>query len=601
MLEAGDWKLRPVTFRTRLFLTSLVTAAVTLGVATALMSWSVRRSLGEQIERGLVNEARLAAETLSHRRAGTPAELDAEADAIGRLVSARVTFIAPDGAVVGDSGLTADELRGIDNHAARAEVQQARTEGLGVARRRSATVDVDMLYVAVPVHNPEAPGLSEVRLALPLTQIRDQLAAVRRVALIAGGAALLAALGLAWIASALLSRRVRAIAAVAERYASGDFSQPVRDYGNDEISTVARVLDDSVRELRSRISQVDADRARMEAILGGMIEGVLVVNEHGRVQLVNDAARRMLKLQESADQRHYLEIVRQPDIAAQIGAALQGSPSPGLELTLPLEPGSIYIARSSPVRSAAAHGAVVVLHDITDLRRADQIRRDFVANVSHELRTPLTAVRGYVEALLDSEGEIDAAEAHRFLETIARHTLRMERLVRDLLRLARLDAGQEPLERVPCSVSSLFDGIEAELSSVIDARGQTIVREFADDAGTVIGDPAKLHDALRNLLENATNYATENGRIVLASARRDGRILLTVSDDGPGIPERDLPRVFERFYRVDKARSRAARDPGGTGLGLAIVKHLVGLHGGTVTAANRPQGGAIFTVELPGT
>jgi signal transduction histidine kinase len=177
----------------------------------------------------------------------------------------------------------------------------------------------------------------------------------------------------------------------------------------------------------------------------------------------------------------------------------------------------------------------------------------------------------------------------------------MERLVRDLLRLARLDAGQEPLERVPCSVSSLFDGIEAELSSVIDARGQTIVREFADDAGTVIGDPAKLHDALRNLLENATNYATENGRIVLASARRDGRILLTVSDDGPGIPERDLPRVFERFYRVDKARSRAARDPGGTGLGLAIVKHLVGLHGGTVTAANRPQGGAIFTVELPGT
>jgi two-component system, OmpR family, phosphate regulon sensor histidine kinase PhoR len=370
-----------VTFRSRLFLTSLVAAALTLGVATTLMSWSIRRSLGQQIERGLVSEARLAAETLSHRRAGTPAELDAEADAIGRLISARVTFIAPDGSVVGDSGLTTDELREAENHAARPEVQQARTEGLGIARRRSATVDVDMLYVAVPVHNAQAPGLSEVRLALPLTQIRDQLAAVRRVAFIAGGVALLAALGLAWIASALLSRRVRLVAAVAERYASGDFSQPARDYGTDEIATVARVLDDSIRELDSRISQVNADRARMEAILAGMIEGVLVVNEHGRVQLVNDAARRMLKLQAAAEDRHYLEILRQPDIAAQIGAALTGAPSPGVELTLPLEPGSTHVARSSPVRSAAGHGAVVVLHDITDLRRADQIRRDFVANV----------------------------------------------------------------------------------------------------------------------------------------------------------------------------------------------------------------------------
>jgi two-component system phosphate regulon sensor histidine kinase PhoR len=210
----------------------------------------------------------------------------------------------------------------------------------------------------------------------------------------------------------------------------------------------------------------------------------------------------------------------------------------------------------------------------------------------------LTAVRGYVEALLD--GVTDPADERRFLETIARHAFRMERLVRDLLRLARLDAGQEPVDKVACPIDSLFTGVIADVSSELDARSQRVVQQVDPEATVVIGDPAKLHDALRNLLHNATNYAPEGSEIVLASARRDHRIVLSVADSGPGIPESDLPRIFERFYRVDKARSRHTRDPGGTGLGLAIVKHLVGLHGGKVAAANRPEGGAVFTLEIPG-
>jgi two-component system phosphate regulon sensor histidine kinase PhoR len=585
-------------FRTRLFLTSLLAAAVTLLVATLLMSWSLRRSLGEQIERALVSEAQLAAETLSHRRAATPEELDAEADALGRLVSARVTFIAGDGSVVGDSELGPEELRAVENHANRPEVQQARAEGLGRSRRYSTTIQTDMLYVAVAVNNPDAPGPAAVRLALPLTAIAEQLAEVRRLALVAFAVALLAAAALAWSASALLSRRVRAIADVAGRYAAGDLSRPARDYGADEIGTVARVLDRSVRELSQRVAELDADRARMEAILGGMSEGVLVVNQEGRLQLVNAAARRMLKLQDAPEERHYLELIRHPEIASQIGAALGGTHSDGRELSLPRQPDSVFIARSAPIRSATARGAVLVLHDITTLRHADRVRRDFVANVSHELRTPLTAVRGYVEALLD--GDVGSEEARRFLETIARHTLRMERLVRDLLRLARLDAGQETLEQVPCSVAALFDGVLGELAQQIEQREQTVTQQIAPDAETVVGDPAKLHDALRNLVENATNYAPEQGRITLGSLRRDGRIVLTVADNGPGIPQEDLPRVFERFYRVDKARARGTRDPGGTGLGLSIAKHLVGLHGGDLRAANAPGGGALFTVELQG-
>ncbi|HVH57296.1 MAG TPA: ATP-binding protein, partial [Vicinamibacterales bacterium] len=395
------------------------------------------------------------------------------------------------------------------------------------------------------------------------------------------------------IARRVTLRRSRDATHAAERYAAGDFSRPTRVHGKDEIGVVARVLDETVRELGLRA----ADRALVEAILAGMVEAVLVVNEYGRLQLVNAAARRMLRIADAPEGRHYLEIVRHPVIAAQIGYALNGEVSEGREFQVPLAPGATFVARSAPVTAASMRGAVLVIHDISDLRRADQIRRDFVANVSHELRTPLTAVRGYVEALMD--GVTDPAQANRFLTTIARHTFRMERLVQDLLRLARLDAGQEMLERVPCNVAALFDAIEADLADRLEERRQSVVRHVAPDATAVLADPAKLQDALRNLLENASNYAPEASTITLGAGRQGDRVAITVSDEGPGIPEEDLTRVFERFYRVDKARSRGANDRGGTGLGLAIVKHLVELHGGRITAGNRPTGGAVLTAELP--
>jgi two-component system phosphate regulon sensor histidine kinase PhoR len=587
-----------MNFRTRLFVASLLASAVTLLVGAALVSWSVQRIVDGRIERSLIDEARLASETLSHRQAATPAELDAEADALGRLIAARVTFVARDGTVVGDSEVSTEDLATLENHGARPEILQARRDGVGIARRYSATLKTQMLYAAVEVHGSATTPLSEVRLAMPLTEISEQIAGVRRSSLVAMGIGLLAALGVAWGASSLLSRRVRAIAEMAERYAAGDPTPSRIDYGTDEIGVVARLLDDSIREIGNRVTQRETDRARLEAILNGMSEGVLVMTPQGRLQFVNGAARRMLKVEDAPEGHHYLEIARHPDIAGEINAALHGLSGGGRELTLGGDSGTTFIARGAPVASGAGRGAVLVLHDITELRKADRIRRDFVANVSHELRTPLTAVRGYVEALLD--GVPDTSDARRFLETIARHTFRMERLVRDLLRLARLDAGQEPLDRAECPIDSLFHAVVTDVSSELDARSQRVVQHVDPDAAVVSGDPAKLHDALRNLLHNATSYAPEGSEIILTSSRRDGRVVLTVADAGPGIPETDLPRVFERFYRVDKARSRNTRDPGGTGLGLAIVKHLVGLHGGKVAVANRPQGGAVFTIELPG-
>jgi two-component system phosphate regulon sensor histidine kinase PhoR len=257
------------------------------------------------------------------------------------------------------------------------------------------------------------------------------------------------------------------------------------------------------------------------------------------------------------------------------------------------DPSRTCVSRAAPAGEPEG-GAILVLHDISDLRRADRVRRDFVANVSHELRTPLTAIRGYVEALLDDPPAPD--ESRRFLEIIARHTTRMERLVKDLLRLARLDAGQETPDMVECDLSAVLQAVIAELAAHIDQRRSQVEVRLAPDARTLVSDPARLHDALRNLLENAVNYAPEGGRVIVESERQPQAVVLRVLDNGPGIPAADLTRVFERFYRVEKSRSRA---PGGTGIGLAIVKHLVELLGGTVTAGSRAEGGAVFTVRLP--
>jgi signal transduction histidine kinase len=224
----------------------------------------------------------------------------------------------------------------------------------------------------------------------------------------------------------------------------------------------------------------------------------------------------------------------------------------------------------------------------------DRVRRDFVANVSHELRTPLTAVRGYVEALM--EEPTSPQQRRKFLEVIDRHTGRMERLVRDLLRLARLDAQQETAELHPVDVASLFRSVSSDLSDRIEQQKIHIEVQVGPGAAVIEADPTKMHDALRNLIENAVNYSAEGGRVALEARVEDGRVLLTVGDDGPGVPEADLGRVFERFYRVDKSRTR---DPGGTGLGLSIVRHLVELHGGRVYAENRREGGALFTIALP--
>jgi len=587
------------SFQTKFFFAAIAAAILALAVAGVLFATTVRGQLDVRIESTLVAEARVAAELLSRATMpGSVEDLDAEADRIGGLLGARVTFITADGRVVGDSSETLEGIAGMDNHAGRPEVVEARAKGIGRARRYSATLKTEMLYVAVPVSHP---SLAIVRVALPLTDVRTQLQTVLTATLTALGLALLGAASIAWFFSARIGKRVRVIAGVAERYRAGDLTPPQLGYGNDELGAVARALDDSVQDVGRRLSEQARDRSRMEAILAGMVEGVIVVDAQGRLQLVNEAARHMLRISDPAIGRPYLETIRLPAIAELVAATLGGRRPDLVQFSPPRDDSRTIIARATAAAptatGGAAFGAVLVLHDITDLRRADQIRRDFVANVSHELRTPLTAIRGYVEAL--SDGDSTTEEAQQFLDIIARHTQRMERLVKDLLRLARLDAGQETLDLIACDTRSLADAVVSDLKPGAEVRSQQISVNVEDGQGRALevrGDPAKLHDALRNLVANAITYAPEHTTITIDAAQTGRMVTIAVSDEGPGIPDEDLSRVFERFYRVDKSR---ARDPGGTGLGLAIVKHLVELHGGSVAAENRPSGGARFTMTLP--
>jgi two-component system phosphate regulon sensor histidine kinase PhoR len=579
--------------RAKIFVTSLGVAAAALAFLTIIVAYERRLDERDAIEMRLVGQAQLIAELLSHNSTlASDQDLDDEADRLAAVMGTRVTLIAIDGRVLGDSDLDGQALADIENHLERPEVLQARARGVGVVSRYSTTVRIEMLYAAVPARHPH---VGYVRVALPLTTVAEQIRRVGGQAALAFLLAIPFALTLAWLASAFLSKRVRAIAEVAQRYGKGDLTRPTYDFGPDELGDVARVLDGSVQELGRRLDELSRDRARLDAILSGMVEGVLVLDGNGRIQLANRAAQGMLRMDGSSIGRPYVEVIRHPDIAAQLGSALRGEDADSRELALTRDPSRTFVSRAAPVARGGGGGAVLVLHDITDLRRADQIRRDFVANVSHELRTPLTAIRGYVEALLDDRS--DAEDTKKFLEIIARHSARMERLVSDLLRLARLDARQEALDLASCDMRQLFNTVVGDVAPMAESKRQHILTRVDPAACRISADPAKLHDVLRNLVENAVHYSPDAATVQLEATRENGAVRISVSDSGPGIPPEDLSRVFERFYRVDKSRSR----PGGTGLGLAIVKHLVELHGGEATAENQPGGGARFVITLPDT
>lgn len=407
-------------------------------------------------------------------------------------------------------------------------------------------------------------------------------------------------LGLAGAALFFSSRsttsRLRRLKQFAERAAAGDFTPLERDYHRDELADLSEALGRTVAGLGQTIRTLTDERNRSSAILGSMVEGVAVVTADERILFCNWAFEQILELPEGSSQgRTLVEALRQADLIALVREALSGAE----ELTGEVEVGTVRVRNFSvtaaPVRAAGANGAVLVLHDITELRRLERVRRDFVANVSHEFKTPLTAIRGFAETLLNGALE-DAANRRRFVEIIYEHARRLARLTDDLLKLSRIEAGRLELEIRPIRVEALVNGcVETALVNA-EPRGLRIQVDLPEGLPAIRGDGAQLGEVLQNLLDNAVQYTPSGGTIEVKARSNGHNVTFTVADTGIGIPESDLERVFERFYRVDAAR---AREAGGTGLGLAIARHIVDAHGGRIWVESAVGQGSRFHFSVP--
>lgn len=524
------------------------------------------------------------------------AQVDRLADRLGQRLKLRVTLISPQGVVLGDSRVPLERLPRLENHADRPEVIQALAQGRGSSVRRSATLGVDLLYVAGLLGRPGRPRLV-VRLALPLAEMERALAQTRRLILWALSLGLVLSVGVAYLVARGISRPVRELTRTVQAIAQGDLSQRVRRYPAHELGELARAFDRMADSLQSQIAAVTQARDRLAAVLRGMAEGVLVLDHQGRVLLANRALRRMLALPGDPTGRRPAEIIRNPQLLEALEAARQGEESHLVRQIRTLEPPrrhlEVVVVRLPADQEEA--GLVVVLHDITELKRTEQVRRDFVANVSHELRTPLAAIRGAVETLQDGALD-DPAHARRFLETVERQVVRLQAIVQDLLDLAAIESGQRPPRFEAVDAGRVLAGAAAAAGELARRREVELHTAPPPRPLLVRADRRHLEQAVANLVDNALKYTEPGGRVTLSLEERGDEVALVVSDTGVGIPPQDLERIFERFYRVDKGRSRRL---GGTGLGLAIVKHLVRAMQGRVEVASQPGQGSTFRVILP--
>jgi two-component system, OmpR family, phosphate regulon sensor histidine kinase PhoR len=585
--------------RGKLFLAMLAVTAVCVIAADAYLSSSLSRSLTQRIQDDLT--VRLALVERAAEETAAPlddlAAWDARADALGERAQARVTVIRTDGVVIGDSQVALADLPAVENHAGRPEIAAALAQGSGVASRLSRTVRERMLYVAMPFRRGgQVAGV--VRAAVPLAAVDRALASTRWLLL----AASLLAIGVASVALVALTGRLTRVVAVmteaARRMAAGDLDARTRVSGGDELGELGRTLDHLADELSGSLGELREERDLLSGILDAMHEGVILVDADRRIALVNPALREMLLLPADVVGQRPLEAIRHAELQellARVGATRAPA---AVEIEVSGVRPRRLLARASPL-APGSDETVVVFIDVTDLRKLESLRRDFVANVSHELRTPVTAVRSAAETLRDAQVR-DPEAAGRFIDIIERNAERLQALVDDLLDLSRMDSRQYQLRLEAVDLPAFFQQVVEPMRERAEKKGIALVVDLPAAAAALRprADPRALEQVLSNLVDNAIKYCAAGATVRLsAGSGANGRELeLSVSDDGPGIEARHLPRIFERFYRVDAGR---AREQGGTGLGLSIVKNLVEAMTGRVTVDSAPGRGSTFHVFLP--
>jgi two-component system, OmpR family, phosphate regulon sensor histidine kinase PhoR len=580
----------------QLFPATLLIALAALAVVALDATTSLRQFYLDRTAEDLESRARLAEDQIVPLlAAGKYAEIDALCKELGKRSSTRFTVILPNGKVVGDTEKSPQEM---DNHAARREVSEALDKGVGSSLRPSDTLKQDLRYVAVSVRQ-DGRTLGVVRAAVSLAAIDGALAGIRLHILIASAlvAVVLAA------ASLIIARRsvkpLEELRQHAEWFARGDLTHRLPAGGTEEIGGLAETLNQMAAELHDKLAEVVRQRNERDTILSSMVEGVLAIDADEHVLSMNAAAARLLGADSGrAEGRSLPEIIRSIDLHKLVAAVFATRQPVEGDVVL-RNPDLCFlrvhgtVLRDGP---AARAGALLVIHDITELKRLENVRRDFVANVSHELKTPVTAIQGYVETLLDGPMN-DSQQREKFLTIVAKHTDRLHAILEDLLMLARVEQEGEKRENL-LAAGPLRPVLEAALvdcrSKAEEKRMRLTVNCPAEQELTM--NASLLEQAVVNLLENAIAYSSQGGSVEVDCVENEREVEIRVRDYGCGIAREHLPRLFERFYRVDKSRSR---DSGGTGLGLAIVKHIMQLHGGRATVESTPGVGSTFSLVLP--
>jgi two-component system, OmpR family, phosphate regulon sensor histidine kinase PhoR len=560
------------------FLVVILAAAVMFDL---LLGGAWETSLRSEIERNLIQKTQLLAHRVETDRTHSLADIAAQE---GQAAGARVTIIGPAGNVLADSEASPATL---ENRASAPEFAAALAGRVGSDQRRSATIGTPFLYVAVPVSG------GAVRLAYPLSDVEAVSQQVRRRLELGSALAFLFALVVAAVASVWSARRLERIVDVAARIAEGDLQARILETSPDEIGRVAGAIDKTARRVEQSFAEVRSSQHQLETLLNSMQDAVIAVSADGLVQWANQPMNRMVP-QGTRLQQPVVETIRDPDFLATVKDATVSREVKTARATS-IVPGRAFDVTAAPLPDG---GAVAVLRDLTETERVEKTRRDFIANVSHELRTPLTSIQGYAETLLDTTPE-NGAPTREFLEIIRKNSSRMARLTEDLLTLARVESGETRFDVEPVPPAELLHDAEESFREIarthgIDLRIQD--HPIPESLAAVLADREAIHQVFSNLIDNALKYGASGGRIVLGARTVPHAVEFSVRDFGAGIASEHLPRLFERFYRVDKARSR---ESGGTGLGLAIAKHIMLAHGGSIRAESELAHGAIFLFTLP--
>lgn len=590
-------KIKPASFQFKITISYLLIIILSFGFVAFYLDKSLEEIALRDIKSSLVKQAKLSfyqipPEKIYHNDI---TYIDALADRIGRDISCRVTIIKADGTVIADSEKSPEETLKMDNHAVRPEIKSALDYKIGEYIRYSATLKIDMFYVAVPLLDKND-IVAVVRLALPLTSVREVLFEIKRTIIIS----LFFALALAFVIGSLIARGlikpINKIIRISRKYSAGDFSYRVHHDSRDEIGELTVTLNKMAGDIEEKIKEIEIQGQHMKAVFQSMVEGIIVVDSTGRIVSLNPAAENIFKIKKpEAQNRYFLEVIRNNDMSEMINAVLKGKEFISREISLVWPVHAVFQTNISPIfEKGSISGCFVVIHDITRIRKLEAMRKDFVANVSHELKTPLTSVKGFVETLLEGALE-DKENSRNFLKIIHDHVDRLDALINDLLDLSYLESKEIKLDTEVFDMRGLIDEVLSGFSSRFEKNGLKVTNEISADI-KIKADKGKIGQVITNLVDNAIKFNHDNGSIVFYAKEQDGEFKFIVEDSGQGIPEKDVPRIFERFYRVDKARSR---DLGGTGLGLSIVKHIIELHGGRVGVESTEGFGSCFWFTLP--